>query len=199
MSVPAKPRKPLPEVTAQSIDTGRRITYSAGHARGNKAGLDFEANELWRQNNIARLLLFAFQAVESRMIDDHHARGFGNIHQAHMNVLRHIDHPGGTRIVDLAARAGLTKATMGKMVAACKRQGLVTLHADPKDKRAKIVRIATKDGRDAFGVARRSTQRTEEELAKIIGTDRLERLRQDLIDLRTGLIAAPERNDDDER
>jgi len=170
-------------VVARSVDTKRVMRVSSGVDPEKFEGLGPDAALAWRHYNIGRLLLFAFHAFEARILDSYHAAGFDDVRQVHLNVVRHIDVPKGTRIVDLAARAGVTKGAMGQLVEECARLGLVDLTPDPTDRRAKIVRYS-KRGREFMAVTRRSAKRIEADFAKLLGPGRYESLRNDLIDLR---------------
>lgn len=151
-------------------------------------GLEPDASHAWRHDNIGRLLLFAFHAFEARMVASDHAAGFVDVRHVHLNALRHIDFREGTRIVDLAARAGVTKGGMGQIVEECARIGLVDLTPDPTDKRAKIVRFSAR-GRKFVSETRRTAQKIEREFARILGTARYAELRADLAALRTEITA----------
>jgi DNA-binding MarR family transcriptional regulator len=184
----AKKNPPAPAarrrtVTALSVDTKRMMRLSSGVDPENFEGLDLDATMAWRHYNIGRLLLFAFHAFEARVLDSYHAAGYTDVRQVHFNVLRHIDVPKGTRIVDLAARAGVTKGAMGQLVEECSRLGLVELRSDPADGRAKIVAYS-KRGREFMNITRRSAKRIEGDFAKLLGADRYESLREELIELR---------------
>jgi DNA-binding MarR family transcriptional regulator len=170
-------------VTALSVDTRRVMRVSSGVDPEKFEGLGPDAAQAWRHYNIGRLLLFAFHAFEARILDSYHAAGFNDVRQVHLNVLRHIDVPKGTRIVDLAARAGVTKGAMGQLVEECARLGLVELRPDPADGRAKMVGYS-KRGREFMAVTRRSAKRIEADFGKLLGPERYATLRSDLIELR---------------
>jgi DNA-binding MarR family transcriptional regulator len=102
--------------------------------------------------------------------------------------MRHIDVPKGTRIIDLAARAGVTKGAMGQLVEECVRLGLVELSRDPADGRAKIVSYS-KRGREFMAVTRRAAKRIEGDFADLLGAKRYESMRADLITLREKITA----------
>ena len=89
------------------------------------------------------------------MLAGYHAAGFTDVRQVHLNALRHIDYRGGTRIVVMAERAGVTKGAMGQLVEECRRLGLVELETDASDKRAKIVRFTARGRRRLMTVTRR--------------------------------------------
>ena len=145
-------------------------------------GAKGEAAE-WRQYTFGRLLLFASGTYESRILEAYAAAGFDDVRQVHLYVTRHIDLEGGTRIVDLAGRAGVTKSAMGRLVIECEELGLVRLAADPADGRAKVVTLA-KRGRALMEVTRRSSKRIEADIAKLVGAETFAALRGGLIELR---------------
>ena len=182
-------------ITALSVDTKRVMRISSGVDPEKFEGLDPDAALAWRHYNIGRLLLFVFHAFEARILDEYHEAGFHDVRQVHLNVVRHIDVPKGTRIVDLAARAGVTKGAMGQLVEECARLGLVDLKPDPTDRRAKIVRYS-KRGREFMKVTRRSAKRIETDFAKLLGVRRYEGLRSGLIDLREKITARAMERDD---
>lgn len=152
-------------------------------------GLGPDAAHAWRHNNLGRLLHFAFAAFEAQLLAGYHAAGFTDVRQVHLNALRHIDYRGGTRIVVLAERAGVTKGAMGQLIEDCRRLGLVELEADPSDKRAKIVQFTAR-GRRLMTVTRRVAERIEADFEAIVGAKNYQRLRADLLELRTAIEAA---------
>lgn len=179
-SVPVNGRR---SVSTLSVDTKRRMQVSSGVDPEKFEGLGPDAALAWRHYNIGRLLLFVFHAFEARILDAYHEAGFSDVRQVHLNVVRHIDVPKGTRIVDLAARAGVTKGAMGQLVEECARLGLLELTPDPTDRRAKIVTYS-KRGREFMAVTRRSAKRIEADFAMLLGAKKYETLRASLVSLR---------------
>ena len=59
---------------------------------------------------------------------------------AHIHITRHLA-LGGSRLTELAARAGMTKQAMGDLVTQCEAWGLVVRAPDPLDARARQVRF----------------------------------------------------------
>ncbi|WP_433729094.1 MarR family winged helix-turn-helix transcriptional regulator [Nocardia sp. CA-129566] len=68
------------------------------------------------------------------------AAGFADLRAAHAPVFQVID-PEGTRLIDLAARAGMTKQAMGELVRHLESRGYVEVAPDPTDRRARLVRL----------------------------------------------------------
>lgn len=86
---------------------------------------------------------------------------------------------GGARLTELAARAGVTKQAMGKLVDELEAIGYVARAPDPDDGRGRIVRFSRKGERflrDAGEVVDEIWQR----YAEAFGERRLARLRGDL-------------------
>ncbi len=101
---------------------------------------------LWRASH-------AFVAL---MMAGYRALGYDDLSESHTTLLPHLD-VGGTRITDIAARAGLTKQAIGQMVSDLEDRGYVLRAADPSDARAKIVRYTAKGRRfmrDGWGIKR---------------------------------------------
>src|SRR5213079_2867713 len=61
---------------------------------------------------------------------------------AHVHVTRHLALE-GSRLTDLAARAGMSKQAMGDLVDQCEAWGLVMRVPDDRDRRARVVRFTT--------------------------------------------------------
>jgi len=106
-----------------------------------ESDLSLDLTHSWRSDNVGRLLLAGFGFFESELMSRLEQSGFSMVRHVHFNVLRHLD-PGGTKIVDLAIRARITKGSMGKIVKECEQLGLVALRADPGDGRVKVVSFA---------------------------------------------------------
>ena len=99
--------------------------------------------------NLALLCFVAYRATENRVLTDLAAAGFGDITVAQGRVFARID-PDGTRVTDLAERAQVTKQTAGFLVDQLERADYVRRVPDPRDARARLVRISER------GLARRS-------------------------------------------
>ena len=161
-----------------SVDTKRVIRIARTPVTGKGAE--------WRQFTFGRLLLFAFTAYEERILESYRAAGYPEVRQVHFNVTRHIDVGTGTRIGDLAARAGVTKGAMGQLVADCERLGLVSRSPDPADGRATIVELS-KRGLALLDVTHRASRRIERDFSNAIGAEAFAGLRNGLISLRENL------------
>ncbi|NQV81494.1 MAG: winged helix-turn-helix transcriptional regulator [Alphaproteobacteria bacterium] len=88
----------------------------------------------------------ASHAFVGLMMAGYRALGYDDLSESHTTLLPHLD-VDGTRITEIAARAGLTKQAIGQMVSDLEDRGYVLRAADPSDARAKIVRYTAKGRR----------------------------------------------------
>jgi len=139
---------------------------------------DDDQNEL----NLALLCYIAYRAMEARVLAGLAAAGFDDITAAQGRVFARID-PGGTRVTDLADRAQVTKQTAGFLVDQLERAGYVRRVPDPRDARARLVRIAER-GWAAVEIARRTEAEVEAEWTGHLGRAGTTQLRRALTRLR---------------
>ena len=88
---------------------------------------------------------------------------------AHVHLTRHLALQ-GSRLTDLASRAGMSKQAMGELVTQCEAWGLVRREPDPRDARARRV-VFTDTGLlwlEAFRVA---VAQAETEFRAQVGSD----------------------------
>jgi DNA-binding MarR family transcriptional regulator len=88
---------------------------------------------------LIRLVNRANRAMQADMVRQAHARGYTQVKQAHNLVFGFLS-AGGARTSDLAARAGITRQSMGEIVRDLVTLGIVTMEPDPHDGRAKLVK-----------------------------------------------------------
>jgi DNA-binding MarR family transcriptional regulator len=110
-----------------------------------------------------------------------HARGFAGIRLVHIALIRNVDE-NGTRISDIAKRAGMTKQATGQLVAEFVELGYIKLVPDPDDGRAKIARYTAKGKRLLVAIVG-SIEETETIVAEAIGRPQLEALKATLAKL----------------
>ena len=132
--------------------------------------------------NLALLCFVAYRATENRVLTDLAAAGFGDITVAQGRVFARID-PDGTRLTDLAERAQVTKQTAGFLVDQLERADYVRRVPDPRDARARLVRISER-GLAAVEVARRTEAEVEAEWTRHLGRASATQLRRALTRLR---------------
>jgi DNA-binding MarR family transcriptional regulator len=81
------------------------------------------------------------RALQTDMVDEAHRAGHPEIKQAHNAVFATL-HGEGQRAVDMAARMGITRQSMGEIVREMVGLGILEMVADPADGRAKLVRYS---------------------------------------------------------
>ncbi len=108
-------------------------------------------DEGWRQTHLGRLLGHAMRRFDERVLylmahnvdvplALSHLAARDQVGAAHVHITRHLA-LGGSRLTELAARAGMTKQAMGDLVTQCEAWGLVVREPDPHDARARRVRF----------------------------------------------------------
>jgi DNA-binding MarR family transcriptional regulator len=134
----------------------------------------------WRQAHIGHLLRLAMEQFDLRvmnLIAQHPAVPLGlsnlvargQVGAAHIHITRHLAQ-GGSRLTDLAMRAGMTKQAMGALVDQCEAWGMVGREPDPTDGRARQVRF-TDAGLAWLGAYRDAVAQAESELRQSIGDE----------------------------
>jgi DNA-binding MarR family transcriptional regulator len=107
----------------------------------------------------------ANRAFQTHMIKNAHLRGRTDLKPAH-NALFSIMGAEGERASTLAARAGITRQSMGEVIRDLVGLGILEMVPDPEDGRAKVVRY-TEDGKrfsdEGFGHIRSLEERFVEE------------------------------------
>src|SRR5215207_501890 len=120
--------------------------------------------------------------METRVFDGLAAAGFDDFTPAQARVFQRIA-PGGSRLTELAAQAGITKQSAGFLVDQLERTGYVERVPDPADGRARLVRVAERGAR-SVEASRRIVTQVEAEWTAQVGQGRMEQLRSVLTDLR---------------
>ncbi|WP_410790839.1 MarR family transcriptional regulator [Kribbella sp. C-35] len=80
----------------------------------------------------------ANRALQADMVRRAHAAGHTEVKMAHNSVFGFL-HPDGARAADMAARAGITRQSMGEVIRDMVALGLLEMRSDPNDGRAKVV------------------------------------------------------------
>jgi DNA-binding MarR family transcriptional regulator len=129
-----------------------------------------------RRAPIHGLLDIAARLAEDEFYGRLHEQGFETVRPGHGCVFGHID-ADGSRLTDLAARAGYTKQTVGEVTSELEQLGYVERVPDPEDKRAKIIRL-TERGREAQTAGRQLIADIEGEWSRRYGKERVAMLRE---------------------
>jgi DNA-binding MarR family transcriptional regulator len=111
----------------------------------------------------------ADRAFQAHMVREAHARGRPDIKPAH-NHLFGILGDEGDRAANLAARAGITRQSMGEVIRELVDLGILEMVPDPEDGRAKIVRYSA-DGRRFASRGYRHLRELEELFESEFGED----------------------------
>src|SRR5918999_4731154 len=117
------------------------------------------------------------------------AAGFADVREGHGCVFGFIDLERGSRLTDLADRAGLTKQAVGEAVAELEQLGYLERVPDPEDGRAKIIKL-TQRGVDAALTGRRLLSEIENDWAARYGEERVASLRECVEEIAAGYLGA---------
>ena len=88
---------------------------------------------------------------------------------AHIHITRHLSLE-GSRLIDLAQSAGMTKQAMGDLVTQCEAWGLVQRTPDPQDARARRI-VFTDTGLVWLRAFEQSVAQTEAEFKQEVGNE----------------------------
>lgn len=130
---------------------------------------------------IGALLRLPWEAVQRRMLERLHERGFDDLDAAHLNVFQ-FPGPQGTRPSELAARLRISKQALNYLLGELERLQYLERLPDPDDLRSKRVAI-TPRGVSAIGVIREAVDEMETSWAQQLGPKRFAQLRSILLDL----------------
>ena len=137
-------------------------------------------HEAWRQTHLGRLLGHAMRRFDERVLalmahDAEVPLALSNlaaraqVSAAHIHITRHLARD-GSRLTELAERAGMTKQAMGALVDQCEAWGLVTRGPDPLDARARRV-LFTADGLAWLEAFRSAVAQAEKEFRASVGDE----------------------------
>jgi DNA-binding MarR family transcriptional regulator len=134
----------------------------------------------WRQAHLGHWLALALQRFDARVLSLMAANdrvplalsnlaARGSLTASHIHITRHLD-LGGSRLTDLATRAGVSKQAMGKLVDQCEAWGLVQRQKDPHDGRARRV-MFTNTGLAWLNAFEEAVANTEAEMRAALGPE----------------------------
>ena len=139
-----------------------------------------QADDAWRQTHLGRLLGHAMRRFDDRVLHlmAHDAEvplalsnlaARAQVGAAHIHITRHLALQ-GSRLTELAERAGMTKQAMGDLVTQCEAWGLVVREPDPIDARARQVRF-TESGLAWLNAFRAAVLQAEAEFRAEVGEE----------------------------
>ena len=134
----------------------------------------------WRLTHLGRLLGEAGRRFDARVLhlmahDVDVPLALSNlaaraqVSAAHVHITRHLQLQ-GTRLSELAQRAGMSKQAMGDLVDQCEAWGLITREPDPRDARARLVRF-TPTGLAWLQAFKDAVAQTEREFRSEVGAE----------------------------
>jgi DNA-binding MarR family transcriptional regulator len=125
-----------------------------------------------------------WEILRHRQLEGLHARGFTDLHPAHLTVFQYPG-PADVRPVDLAARTRMSKQAMNHLLGQLERLDYVARRVDPKDHRYTRVDL-TDRGEAAIRAIREVILEVEAEWEAKLGPRRLEQLRRMLAEVAAG-------------
>lgn len=128
--------------------------------------------------NLAQLFMRAFYWADEGLQNALKKEGWPAITRAQSLVFVNIGE-GVTRPSEIAAQVGVTRQAIHQTINEMVELGYLTLEADPKDRRAKVV-VYTEKGERVGGTASQALREIETSLSSRIGTDRVGALRDAL-------------------
>jgi len=129
-----------------------------------------------RAESLGALLRRPYTRLQAHVYGVLAASGFPEIRPAHSVVFRHIL-PEGSRLVELADLAGMTKQSMASLVDYLAIHGYVSVEPDPHDGRAKRVKLTTQ-GERFVAAALAASKAAEDTLAVALGRSAIQDLRR---------------------
>jgi DNA-binding MarR family transcriptional regulator len=130
-------------------------------------------------DDIPRLLLQAHRALAADLAAELDERGWPELRPSQATLLLNVDRRSGTRLTELARRAGVTKQAVMVVVDDLEVRGLVRRTSDPEDGRAKVVRLTAR-GRTCAAECRRAVAAVDARARRSLGGRRHDGLREAL-------------------
>jgi DNA-binding MarR family transcriptional regulator len=126
------------------------------------------------QPAVSRMLMEAFRALDREIEEALLDRGASDLSPGQARALLLVDRA-GTRLTEIATRAGVTKQAMMQVVDELQAAGCLRRTPDPEDGRAKVVRLTAKGVRQRAR-ARQAVASVEVRIRRRLGTRRYEAL-----------------------
>jgi DNA-binding MarR family transcriptional regulator len=130
------------------------------------------------QDDLGHLLRQAVRAVDTATVRRMAELGHDGVRIAHAPVFLHLD-PGGTRMVTLAQRVGISRQAIGQLVHDLQESGYLEVVPDPADGRAALVRL-TSVGVAFCRQAAAAVRAQEREWEALLGAEATDGLRRAL-------------------
>lgn len=137
--------------------------------------------------NLGVLLFVAYRELEECAFEAVAASGADDITPAQARLMSRID-DGGSRVIDLAEQARVTKQTASFLVDGLEASGYVERTPDPRDGRARLIRLSEK-GRRLVPIGQDAVEQAVAHWSHGVGTERIAELTRTLSEIR-GLVEA---------
>lgn len=124
---------------------------------------------------LGRLLNRSYRFMSEVASEFLRGKEYTDFRVGHIMALVHIDIEGVT-VNTLALRAGITKQGMSKVIKELSDSGYVIVEKHPSDARSVIVKL-TERGYDALLEWKRCTEFIDNKFTEVLGTERLEQLK----------------------
>jgi DNA-binding MarR family transcriptional regulator len=138
---------------------------------------------------IGALLALPLQVIGRRVANALARHGFTDYRLTYQSVFQWC-RPEGSRLTELASRAGVTKASMGEIIDALVQRGYMERVPDPTDGRALLIR-RTERGWEVNRVARQVVEEIQQEWIHALGEEQFTHLLDALRQLATILKEPP--------
>ncbi len=119
---------------------------------------------------IGALLAIPTQVIGRRVVAALVEHGFTDYRPTYQPVFQWC-RPEGSRLTELAERAGVTKQSMGEIIDVLEQRGYVERVPDPTDGRAILIR-RTPRGWEVNRIARQVVEQVQQEWAQALGQER---------------------------
>jgi DNA-binding MarR family transcriptional regulator len=125
---------------------------------------------------VGSLLRVPWETLRRRQLEGLHARGFTDLHPAHLTVFQWPG-PFDIRPLDLAARTRMSKQAMNHLLGQLEKLGYLTRRVDPDDQRYTRVDV-TPRGADAMRAIREIVVEVEAEWEQKVGVTHFAQLKR---------------------
>jgi DNA-binding MarR family transcriptional regulator len=132
---------------------------------------------------VGALLRYAWQQLRDDIYRGVVAEGFDDLRPAHVAIFRHPSMD-GRRPTEVAAETGLTRQSINDLLRHLETHGYLELESDPRDERARLIRL-TERGRKVDETAARLSRETGRRWARAIGAKRFRELEATLREIAT--------------
>jgi DNA-binding MarR family transcriptional regulator len=131
------------------------------------------------QTPTTRLVSLAYNTTSAAIYERLVKAGITDTRPSHGNVMEHLAFEDGSRLADLASRAGVTPQSMGQWVDELETLGYVERRPDSNDRRAKRIHL-TRKGKRSNKIEWQVVQEVEAALEDLLGEKRLQAMRRSL-------------------